>query len=71
MREQYSGVRGRLKMELVLALAGMLLTGAVAYGMGIRTERGRHARWSAIQEETKERNHRQGGVVLKRLRISR
>lgn len=58
-------------MEWLVALVGCVLSGAVCYRMGIRTERGRHARWNDIQEIAKEDRRRQGGVVLKRFRITR
>lgn len=58
-------------MGWVIALTGCALSGAVAYWMGVRAERGRHARWDSIQEAVREDRRRTGGIILKRLRIER
>lgn len=58
-------------MEWVIALVGCVLSGAVAYQMGVRTERGRYARWDAIQKAVAEQRRQAGGVVLKRIRVRR
>lgn len=54
-----------------MTLVGCALSGGVAYCMGVRTERGRHARWTAIQEMLQEERRQIGGVVLKRIRVGR
>lgn len=58
-------------MGWFIALVGFVLTGVVAYQLGVRAERGRHARWEAIQEVLRAKRANRDGIVLKRLRITR
>ena len=58
-------------MEWVVALVGCVLSGAISYRMGVRTERGRHARWNEIRKLEMEDRRRVGGVTLRRFRITR
>jgi hypothetical protein len=55
----------------IAALVVMIPALTFAYLMGVRTERGRHARWAAVQEAVKEDRRRAGGIVLKKLRVVR
>jgi len=71
MREQYSRGLGSCDVIWIAALVGMVPALIFAYLMGVRTERGRHARWAAIQEVVKEDRRRTGGIVLRKLRVVR
>ena len=71
MREQSSNGLGSCDVIWIVALVGMVPALIFAYLMGVRTERGRHARWATIQEAIKEDRRRTGGIVLKKLRVGR
>ena len=55
----------------VVTLIGCILSGWLAYSMGVRSERGRHARWTAIKDAETEVRKRTGGIVLRRLKVER